>query len=71
MRTYRQVLQQYGRGAGIDFFDRVTRPLVKLLIDENRRSEVQQVIAQTRSVLSPEAGSQLDREMEALAGRSR
>lgn len=71
MRTYRQVLQQYGRGAGIDFFDRVTRPLVKLLIDENRRAEVQQVIAQTRSVLSPEAGSQLDREMEALAGKSR
>jgi hypothetical protein len=66
-RVYRQVLQQYGRGAGIDFFDRVTRPLVTEMIRTHRRSEVAQVIVQTRAVLKPEMASQFDREMTELA----
>ncbi|CAM2792771.1 hypothetical protein [Rariglobus hedericola] len=66
-RTYRQVLQQYGRGAGVDFYDRVTEPFVAKLITEERKVEAAQIIVQTRAVLKPDAGSQLDLEMKDLA----
>ncbi len=71
VRIYRQVLQQYGRGAGIDFYDRVTKPLVAEMISANRRGEAMQVIAQTRTVLKPEMDSQLDREMTELAAKAK
>ena len=66
MRVYKQVLQQYARDAGIDFYDRVTRPLFTQMIKGNRRGEALQLIAQTRAVLKPERDSQLDREMTEL-----
>lgn len=71
VRVYRQLLQQYGRGAGIDFYDRVTKPLVLEMISANRRGEALQVLAQTRSVLKPELGSQFDREMDDLAAKAK
>jgi hypothetical protein len=67
VRVYKQVLQQYGREAGIDFYDRVTLPLLGQLIAEKRRAEGQQVIAHTRSVLTPEFGSQFDLELTKMA----
>ena len=67
VRVYKQVLQQYGRDTGIDFFDRVTRPLLTQMIAEKRRAEGQQVIAQTRTVLKPEFGSQFDVELTEMA----
>ena len=67
LRVYRQVLQQYGRGAGIDFYDRVTRPLVTRLLEEKQTKDALQVIAQTRTALKPEPESQFDLEMKALA----
>ncbi len=70
-RVYRQLLQQYGRGAGIAFYDRVTKPLVLAMIAENRRGEALQVLAQTRSILKPEFGSQFDREMDELAAKAK
>jgi hypothetical protein len=71
MRVYRQMLQQYGRDGGIDFYDRVTKPLVNQMIDTNRRGEAMQVITQTRVVLKPEVDSQLDREMKELASKAK
>lgn len=71
VKVYRQVLQKYGRGAGIDFFDRVTRPLVTEMIRTNRRAEVSPLIAQTRAVLKPEMASQFDQEMTELATRAK
>ncbi len=71
VRVYRKLLQQYGRGAGIDFYDRVTRPLVKQMIEANRRGEALNVIAQTRTVLKPEPGSQFDRELDELAAKAK
>lgn len=71
MRVYKQVLQQYGRDAGIDFYDRVAKPLVAQMIQGNRRGEALQLIAQTRAVLKPELDSQLDREMKELAEKAK
>lgn len=71
VRVYRQVLQQYGRNAGIDFYDRITKPLVSEMIGANRRGEALQIIAQTRAVLKPETDSQLDREMVELAAKAK
>ena len=69
--VYKQMLQQYGRGGGVDFYDRVTRPLVTQMIAEKRRGEALKVISQTRAVLTPEIDSQLDREMTELANQAK
>lgn len=70
-RVYRELLQQYGRDAGIGFYDRVTKPLVLEMIAANRRGEALNVLAQTRSVLKPELGSQFDREMDDLTAKAK
>ncbi len=67
LTTYKQMLQKYGRGAGIDFYDRVTRPLVTQLVNEKRLPEARQVITLTRGAFNPEPNSQFDRELAALA----
>ena len=69
VRLYKQVLQQYGRDAGVDFYDRVTRPLLAQMAEAKRRGEMMQVLLQTRTVLKPEADSQLDRELTAWTGK--
>jgi hypothetical protein len=69
VRVYKQVLQQYGRDTGIDFYDRVTRPVLSQMIAEKRRAEGQQVIMQTRTVLKPEFGSQFDVELTEMAAK--
>lgn len=71
LRVYRQVLQQYGRDAGIAFYDDVTRPLLKQLIAEKRKAEAQQVIALTRQTLKPALGSQFDLELTELADQAK
>jgi hypothetical protein len=70
VRVYKQVLQQYGTGAGISFYDRVAEPLIDQMIVQNRRSEAMQVIMLTRSVLKPEAGSQFDTELTEMAAKA-
>ena len=71
VRVYRQLLQQYGQDAGIDFYDRVAKPLFQQMIAANRRGEALQVIALTRSALKPEIGSQFAREMDELAATAK
>ena len=71
LATYRQVLQKYGRGAGIDFFDRVTRPLVSQLVSEKLQAEARQVLTLTRGAFKLDADSQFDRELKALAATLR
>jgi hypothetical protein len=71
LTTYRQVLKKYGRDAGIDFFDRVTRPLVSQLVNEKLQAEARQVLTQTRGAFKPDADSQFDRELKALAATVR
>ncbi len=71
VRVYKQALQQYGRGTGIDFYDRVTKPLLAEMIAENRRGEAMQVIGHTRSVLKPELGGQFDIELTEMAEKAK
>lgn len=67
LRVYRQALQQYGSGAGMDFYDRVVRPFVGALAGQQHHGDAKLALAQARAVLKPEPGSQLDREMAELA----
>ena len=69
MRVYRQVLKQYGKDGGIDFYDRVTEPFVIGLLQQGKRGEAVQMLAQTRVALTPEPDSQMDREMKELADK--
>jgi hypothetical protein len=70
VRVYKQVSQQYGRGTGIDFYDRVTSPLLQRMFAENRRMEAMQIIEQTRTILKPEFGSQFDTELTEMAAKA-
>lgn len=63
LRLYKKMIQQYGRDGGVDFYDRVTKPLLVQMLLAKRRVEFMQVIQNTRAVLNPEADSQLDREL--------
>jgi len=65
LRLYKQMLQQYGRDAGVDFYDRVTKPLLVQMLEAKRRGEMMQVLLQTRATLKPEPDSQFDRELAA------
>ena len=67
VRVYKQVLQQYGSGAGMDFYDRVVVPFVDALAEQQHRGDAKMAIINARSALKPEAGSQLDKEMRTLA----
>jgi hypothetical protein len=69
LSTYKQMLQKYGRGAGIDFYDRVTRPLVKQLAKEKLLKDAQQVIKLTRSAFNPEPKSMFDLELTELESK--
>ena len=71
LRLYKQVLQRYGRDAGVDFYDRVTKPLLIEMLGAKRRVEIMQVLLQTRAVLKPEADSQLDRELTAWTDKAK
>ncbi|MBW8782382.1 MAG: hypothetical protein JF599_10915 [Verrucomicrobia bacterium] len=64
---YKQTLQRYGKGAGMDFYDRVVRPFVRRLASQGHASEAKTALAQARLVLKPDPDSQLDQEMTELA----
>jgi len=69
IRTFYNVLNSYGRGAGVDFFDRIVRPFVEHLLQNDQPQEAMQAIAQARRVLRVEPNSQLDGELSTLADR--
>jgi hypothetical protein len=71
LSIYRQLLQKYGRGSGMDFYDRVTHPLVNQLVGEKLLKDAQQVINFTRLELKPEPKSMFDRELTALESKLR
>jgi len=71
LRLYKQMLQQYGRDAGVDFYDRVTKPLLVQMLEAKRRGEMMQVLLQTRATLKPEPDSQFDRELAAWTEKAK
>lgn len=69
MRVYQGLVEQFGHGTGIAFFDKVVRPFVSHLADSNKKGEASRALAHARLVLTPLKDSQLDREMAELARR--
>lgn len=67
VRTYRRLLDQYGAGASIDFYDKLVVPFVDEL---RRRGEIpaaRDALERARRTLRVEKGKQLEQEMNKLA----
>lgn len=67
LRVYQFGLDQYGRGARMEYFDRVVKPFVEHLVRQGHAAEARQAIARARESLAIEPGRQLDRELAMLA----
>ena len=65
--TYNSVVDTYGRGAGVGFFDGIVVGFVDHLVQLNQRAEAQRAIERARHTLKPEANSQLAGEFDQLA----
>ncbi len=66
IRVYNQVVDTAGRGAGIDFYDKVVRPFVTFLASRQQIPAAQQALDRARRTLRVDSGKQLDLEMQAL-----
>ena len=66
LRTYQEVVEKYGRGAGIWFFDAVVAPFVEYLRAGGHKAEARRALERGRSMLKVETGSQLDMEIKRL-----
>jgi tetratricopeptide (TPR) repeat protein len=66
VRTHNLALKRFGRGQGIDFYDKVTRPFVVWLALGGEKDEALRALDRARSALAVQRGSQLDREMAML-----
>lgn len=69
IRTFYRVLNSYGHGAGMDFFDRIVHPFVEHLLQNDRPGEAEQALIQARRTLRVEPNTQLEAELNALAER--
>lgn len=67
VRTYRRLLETYGSGAGIDFFDKIVAPFVQHLREADQIPAAREALERARRTLRVEPGQQLDREMAKLA----
>jgi hypothetical protein len=67
IRSYNSVVDSYGAGAGVGFFDAIVVPFVEHMIELNQRAEATRAIERARHVLKVEPGSQLAQEFERLA----
>lgn len=69
IRTFDQVMRNYGYGAGMDFFDTVVTPFVEHLRGQGQIPAARQMIDWSRRILRVEPGGMLDREMTELDRR--
>ena len=67
IRVFNRVLDTYGRGAAIDFYDKVVTPFLRHLRDEHELAAARQALERARRTLRAEPGSQLDQEMNRMA----
>jgi hypothetical protein len=68
IRAYNTVVDTYGRGAGIGFFDEVVVSFAEHLMQLNQRAEAARAVERARRALNVEKESQLAAEFERLAG---
>ncbi|MBL8765405.1 MAG: hypothetical protein JNM07_14190 [Phycisphaerae bacterium] len=61
-------MDNYGRGAGIGFFDEVVVGFVEHLLGLKQKAEARRALDRARIALKVEPGSQLAGEFERLAG---
>ncbi len=69
--TYYRVLDTYGRGAGMEFFDGVVRPFADHLLETDRPREALQAVEHARRTLRVEPNTQLELSLNELAERAR
>ncbi|MBA4136473.1 MAG: hypothetical protein C0518_04065 [Opitutus sp.] len=67
VRTYRKLLETYGAGAGIDFFDKIVAPFVDHLRQAGQIPAAREALERARRTLRVEKGQQLDVELSRLA----
>jgi hypothetical protein len=67
IQSYNNVIDLYGRGAGIGFFDEVVVGFVTHLMNQNQKPEAAKAVERARQALKVESNSQLAREFERLA----
>ena len=67
VKTYSLLASQYGHGAGVDFYDKIVSPFVARLVRDGHKPEARAALKLARDALTPETGTQLDKEMEKLA----
>ena len=71
IRTFYGVLNSFGHGAGIDFYDQIALPFIEHLLQSDRASDAMVAVGKVRSTLRVEPNSQLESELNALAERAR
>lgn len=71
VKAFNSVVDTYGRGAGMGFFDQVVGPFVEHLLGLKQKAEAAKAIERARRTLKVEPNSQLARELERLAGAVR
>lgn len=69
IRVFNRVLDTSGRGAAIDFYDKVVAPFVLHLSGQNQVPAALQALERARRTLRVEPGSQLDHELGELTAR--
>jgi hypothetical protein len=71
IRSYNSVLDTFGRGAGMGFFDQVVTVFVEHLAQSGQPSEATNAIERARRTLKVDPNSQLEREFAELGARVR
>lgn len=66
VRAYNSAVDNFGRGAGMVFFDQVVRIFVEHLVQLGQRAEALRAAERARNTMKVENGSQLDREFANL-----
>jgi hypothetical protein len=69
IRIFNQVLDTTGRGATVDYYDKVVAPFVQHLADEGQVLAALQTLERARRTLRVEPGRQLEQEMNELSAR--
>jgi len=69
IRIFNQVLDTTGRGAAVDYYDKVVAPFVQHLADQGQIPAALQALDRARRTLRVEPGRQLEQEMNELTSR--
>ena len=69
VKAYQTVLNSYGRGAGMAFFDKIVVVFAEHLMQLGQNTEAVRAVEQARQTLKVEPDSQLDAELKRLAER--